>query len=97
MQFNYTLTVDDIAEAAKPTGTGGQPISDAAQFVRGPLGWVIFVALALLIFWMVTSGGPQQQATLSPAVPPSQNLWVTLVPNLIPACVAILFIATSQF
>ncbi len=91
MRLEYRLTPDDLREAARPALPDGQPDRRS----RGPtaiLGWVVFVLLASLLTFMLT---PDPSPTANAAAgagprPPSQNLWVTLTPALVPAGILVL-------
>ncbi len=83
MRFTCALTVDDAVESAVPFQPDGRPAP------RSAVGWVMAVLFAALIGFLVLA--PQARAQWHPRLDddgqpiPPQNLWVAVVPSLVPA------------
>lgn len=91
MHLDYTLTPDDLREAAKPVKANGQP--DRRRVGRGVLGWVVFLALALVLVYLLTLNPPPPG--VRPPPPPMQNLWAAVVPGAVPSLALVLLMGVT--
>jgi hypothetical protein len=101
MRFDYRLAPEDIREAMWPARADGRPVA-RNRFGRAVLGWVLFVALALLLVYVETMpthvpgrSGLRRIGPL-PEPPPPQNLWVTLLPSAVPAAMMVLLVLAGM-
>ncbi len=76
MRLDFRLTADDLDEAVRPTLPDGRPRRGVA--VRLAVSWVV-IAVSVGTIIALPRLGPR-----GPVGPP-QNLWMTLVPGLVPA------------
>jgi hypothetical protein len=82
MKLEYNLTIDDVREAIAPVGSNGAPPPRGRSMVRVLLGWISIACMILCmgaLCW-VTATSDAGVESINP-----WNLWVTLVPSLLPA------------
>ena len=85
MRLEFTYTPEDLAEAAAGAAAGGG-INPAkpSQTWRAIGGWLLFIALAVMLFMRLSFNSRPRPSTATPAVVQRENLLADVLVPLIP-------------
>jgi YcxB-like protein len=92
MQFGYSITFEEYVEAMKTVAA--KPVKKNAK--RAFVGWLVYVALIFAVVVFLNQQTPKVLSTTpdnwQKKSVPTANLWVTLVPSLVPATLLLLIV-----
>jgi hypothetical protein len=90
MRFEFSYTLDDLRELRRVHRKSGLGSSTARR--RALIGWIVFIALAVLLIFVLRSEPLPARATRTVAPPPPPaDLWSSYFPWFIAACVLIVW------
>ena len=78
MRLEFTYTPEDLAEAAKALGKA-TPVLTRGKAIRGAFGWLLFVALAVMLFRLLSGRNARQPG---PATAPREDVLTSILPYL---------------